>query len=347
MIPKVLILIKKSEIKDEYLYCPTGLYNSANFVKNALKKYFGIEAKVQTVIDGNSIDKAVHDYKPTHVILEAIWVTPDKIKELVKLHHRKHWIIRIHSKTPFLANEGNAIDWIKQFGWIAHRYKNLQIAFNAKETYKEFRELGIKDTVYLPNFYIPSPEAHKKIESPIFDDPTGIHIGCFGAIRPMKNQLIQAVSAIEFAKSIHKKLYFHINGERLEQGGNSVLKNIIALFNGTENELIKWPWLAHGEFVSLIKNMDLGMQVSMSESFNIVTADFVNNNVPIVVSEAVDWMPWFTRADAGEMKSIVKKLSFAHNWGWFWKAGSKLALDTYNVDSFFAWKEYFKHFFPL
>ncbi len=37
--------------------------------------------------------------------------------------------------------------------------------------------------------------------------------------------------------------------------------------------------------------MDLGTQVSFTETFNIVVADFVYNGIPCVVSEEIYWMP--------------------------------------------------------
>ena len=64
-----------------------GLINSCKFVANALAKY-GIEAKVVTVVDNNSIDREIHQYKPTHVFIEALWVVPSKFKELIPLHPR-------------------------------------------------------------------------------------------------------------------------------------------------------------------------------------------------------------------------------------------------------------------
>jgi hypothetical protein len=53
-----------------------------------------------------------------------------------------------------------------------------------------------------------------------------LDVACFGAIRPLKNQLMQGVSAIRCAESIHKTLRFHINASRAEQKGDNVLKNL-------------------------------------------------------------------------------------------------------------------------
>ena len=72
---------------------------------------------------------------------------------------------------------------------------------------------------------------------------------------------------------------------------NPVLKNLEELFKYSKHKLIEHGWKENNKFQKLIKNMDFGMQLSFTESFNIVTADFVNNNKLILVSDAINWMP--------------------------------------------------------
>jgi len=53
------------------------------------------------------------------------------------------------------------------------------------------------------------------------------------------------------------------------------------------------------------------MQVSLSETFNFVTADFVNAGVPVVVSPEVSWMPSAFQADPTSTAEIIKTMSVA------------------------------------
>lgn len=290
-----------------------GLVNSATFVSNFLATY-GVDTKVIMAEDGNSVDREVTNYNPTHVFIEAMWVTASKFAELLSLrrHKKRKWVVRIHSKIPFIANEGIAFPWLNEYKGIMGRYENLSVAPNSQEFHDDLVSvLGLR-SVFLPNIYFPPrydlPEVKRETEI--------IDIGCFGAIRPMKNQLIQAVAAIKFADHIGKKVRFHINGNRQEQHGDQVLKNIQALFAGAvaaghNVELVEHPWEGHKEFIATVRTMDLGMQVSMSESFNIVTADFVSNDVPTVVSPDVDWMPALYRANPNSSAAIARKLDFA------------------------------------
>jgi hypothetical protein len=73
----------------------------------------GVDSTIIEVIDNNGIDREVTKYKPTHVIIEALWVIPSKFEILTKLHPNVKWIIRLHSEIPFLANEGIAMEWMK------------------------------------------------------------------------------------------------------------------------------------------------------------------------------------------------------------------------------------------
>ncbi len=171
-----------------------------------------------------------------------------------------------------------------------------------------------------------------------------IDIAAFGAVRPMKNHLIQAIAAIKFANEIGKKLKFHINVTRVENNGDPVLKNIRSLFLNSPHELVEHVWLTHEEFVNLSSTMDMCLQVSLSETFNIVTADAVNSNVPIVVSDEIKWASSLFKALPTDSCSIVSKMKFT----WIAKCFglqfiNKLFLAWYSLKSEGVWLDYFKY----
>jgi len=294
-----------------------------------------VEAIYEKAIDGNCIDKFLTIHKPNFLILEAIWVTPEKIAQLQKLHPKVIFICRIHSQITFLANEGIAMDWLFEYKKL-----NVIIACNHKDTVKDLEKVGM-NSIYLPNYYQVTKTTEVKKEESEF-----IKISCFGAIRPMKNHLLQAMSAIYFAEIVGKKLRFYINVNREEQGGNSVLKNLRNLFVNTEHELFECPWVNHEKFIEIVKTMDIGMQVSLSETFNIVTADLINNNIPVVVSKEIYWLPFYTKSNATNMDSITFKLLVAYYFGKtkLSKFINKCSLKYYNYKSKKKWLEFIKYF---
>jgi hypothetical protein len=89
--------------------------------------------------------------------------------------------------------------------------------------------------------------------------------------------------------------------------------------------------------------MDICMQVSLSESFNIVTADAVSVDKPVVVSEDIEWMPWLTKAVATSHENIVKKLMLLNNYPKVFAKLQKFYLKRYNKKAECIWLKETKH----
>ena len=94
----------------------------------------------------------------------------------------------------------------------------------------------------------------------------------------MKNLLIQAMAAIAFSEELGKTLHFHVNQSRQEMSGENTYKNLVSLFENSKHKLVNHMAFAF-DFIQVIKQMDLGMQVTFSETFNIVSADFATSMV--------------------------------------------------------------------
>lgn len=310
----------------------SGLLNSASFVNSMLKDN-GFNSNLVEVKDNNCIDREVTKYKPDIVIIEALWVVPSKFEVLCKLHPKVKWIIRLHSEIPFIANEGIAMRWIFEY----QKFENVSVSVNSTMALKDFDGILPNPTVYLPNYY-PVTLFQPKTAS-LEKEKDVLNVGCFGAIRPLKNQLYQAVSAIKYADSIGKNLRFHVNVARVENNGDPVLKNLRNLFeNNSKHKLIEHSWLSHDQFTSLVKRMDIGLQVSFTETFNIVAADFVNNDVPVIVSDEIDWVFDLYKAEPTDSSTIMKKMSL----GLFFKRFnlhflSKIKLWIYSYKSKKEW----------
>jgi len=311
MSPRILFILKKRSVYGINTRTKNyGLSNSCSFVTKELSSR-GIHTHTVQVIDNNCIDREVTKFKPTHCIIEALWVTPEKFITLSILHPKVEWIIRLHSEISFLATEGIAIDWIREYNRLKNAYGiKISIASNSLECIRHLS--NIIPIKYAPNIYFPPNHIPERLDSALRSDE--IHIGCFGALRPLKNHLQQALWAIEFSKTENKELYFHINSSEHEvKESESVLKNLRSLFvNKTGCHLVEHLWTDHLEFIKLVSTMDLGMQISFSETFNIVAADFVHCGVPIVVSDEIDWIFPFIKADPFDTDHVLFKMKFAY-----------------------------------
>ena len=267
------------------------------------------------------------------MVIEALWVTPDKMRELMAMseHANRLWLVRIHSKPAFLAQEGVAIQWIKDYP------EDVIVCPNTRGCTKDLRTMGV-DAMYLPNIYEPhnkGEQAYYKIRQ---DDV--LNIACFGALRPLKNHLTQALGAMRFAETLGKQMRFHINGTALGTvETNSVYNNLVSLFDDSPYELVVHDWVSHEAFVELVRTMDMGMQISLSESFNIVAADFVDNNIPMLASNEIDWLPQEVKilatADSDLIAQIMMQVWVHYHPGLNRKCTTALA--RYNDQSRDAW----------
>lgn len=320
-----------------------GLYNSAKMTMEALRTVKGLHVNLDTCIDGNDVDNKLVKYnEPRVCIIEAIWITPEKLEELAKLHRKTIFIVRVHSKIPFLAMEGTAISWLKQYNLIP----NVYISLNNEQTSNDLIKIGINN-IYLPNIYTlfakPKLNLLDKLVAAmgsVFKKKEVFNIGCFGAIRPMKNHLTQAIAAMRFAENNNAVLNFYVNGTRTEQAGENVLKNLRALFEHTPHRLIELAWHDHVNFLEVVKTMDMSMQVSFSESFNIVTADCVYQNVPVVTSKEISWLPY--EADPNDVEDIVSILECVWKYRKLFVKQNKYSLAKYNENALEVWKDFLR-----
>ena len=317
---KVLFILKRRFDYDavkhsQHSTLSTGLYNSVSFVDQMLTNA-NFDSKLVVAVDNNQIDREVKLYQPTHVIIEALWVVPEKFDILCRLHPTVKWLVRLHSELPFIASEGIAMDWISEYA----RFPNVAIAVNAPRALEEVRvylqialsltkQQAVEKVPYLPNFY---PQNYKVKK---FAPPNGvINVGCFGAVRPLKNHLVQAVAAVRFADSHNLKCKFHINHNRLEMKGEPVLNNLKGMFQNlfdSGHELIGHDWRPRESFLDLCAEMDIGLQVSFSETFNIVASDLVSQGIPVVGSVEIPWTSKWFAADPTNSDDIMHKMSLA------------------------------------
>jgi len=306
----------------------------------------GVDSQVEVVTDNNDIDRVVTLHKPTYVIIEALWVVPAKFEVLCKLHPKVMWIIRLHSNFPFLANEGIAFQWIGEYvtyptvfiGLNSPRALN-QIRYYCQQKMSWTTNETIERVIYLPNYY---PQDYTT--KPFNKRRKYIDISCFGAIRPFKNHVTQAMAAIEFADRIGKKLRFHINVGRTEQRGDSIIKNLEYLFESIAHcghELIKHEWTPGEDFVQLCGRMDIALQVSLSETFNIVGADSISQGVPLVGSSEIPWISGLFTANPTNSNSIHRKLMLAYHFPQINVTLNQRKLTRYTDNTEHIWLKYF------
>lgn len=333
---KLLFILKKKNNYGISNSAPYGLKTSCSLVAKCLEPYH-IESKIVEIIDGNCIDREIHHFRPNFVILEAIHCPPYKLKELLKKYYGTTFSVRIHSKFPFLAQERMALEWLSEYNDLANKYKNFIISANSSEFIEQINNVLGYNIIRLSNCYpVDKTKSNKRCVGEILD------IGCFGAMRILKNQLFQAVCAIYFADRMEKTLRFHVNdSSTFEREGHSILHNLINLFKNLKHQLIIHPWENHDDFIKMVKKMDLGMQVSFTESYNIVAADMVNQGIPVVGSNEIEFLSSCYQADPNDFEGIYNKLKFAVYNKWLGIHGvNKIKLKNNTESAIKTWLEF-------
>ena len=333
-------------ILKERFYSPSktsyGLINSAGHVAEYLNKEGRYNCKIVSVVDSNSIDKEMFEFKPDMVVIEALWVPSDKLKDIIAIPRYRDvkFVIRVHSDIGYLSAETHAIKLINEYRNI--KSPRLTVSFNDKDFTEVMQHSMDKEFVYLPNIIITKRQRKDK-RSGWRDERDRVDIGCFGATRILKNQCFQALCAIKAADMLQKKLFFHVT-PNLNVTNDPVLENLKQIFKDSDHNLVIHNWMPNDEFQKLIAKMDLGLQLSFSESFNTVAADVVNNNRVIIVSDAIDWMSDEFKTSTSSYEIATRKIVqvYLHRNHEHLHELMRNDLDRHNEEAVHLWKHFLK-----
>lgn len=345
--PRLLFIVKQKQGKSLWvdpLNKKSGLSNAVETLVNALDES-GIDVHLREAVDKNCLHRLITEVKPSVVIIEAYWVNPGKIQLLKTYFPDVHWIVRNHSEVPFLATEGVS------GGWNCEYLKmGVEIGSVSDRTVRDLSpllgNLGLPKHLltHLPNIYTNDDLGVVNVKRVPTDE---VHIGCFGAIREMKNHYLQAMAAVDYAHKAGKKLFFHINGTRVEGNGSQPLRNLRDMFERLHNcKLIEHPWMNKEQFYDLMKTqIDVVLQCSLTESFNIVAADAVYCSVPVIASSEIKWLRPRSHCDATNAVDISNKLTFLFSSNryhlQYYVEDQILDLHEYNERSLISWMKRF------
>lgn len=248
----------------------------------------------------------------THVMIEAPWVSTKEMELILFKFPHIHFIVRSHSQIGFLQVEAGAVQLIREYMLLQDSSLNFTLAAN-NERFCEFIETVYKGRcLYLPNLFdieksdSSKPHLINSFHSKIHTPGSVLKVSSFGAIRLLKNHSTAAAAALMIARTRNSPLEFYMNVNR-EEHGNGVLQAIKNLFTDLSwAKLVEVPWQEWSSFKNTVSNMDLALQVSCTETFNLVIADSVSAFIPSIVSNAIEWMPKHFQADIDDAADICR-----------------------------------------
>lgn len=299
-----VLLIYRNMVKANSTGSAIGLGVNALHSVRVLRRA-GVEVDATPAAEPPDVQKALAAHPTvTHCVLEAPWVSRAPMIDLLRAFPKVHFLVRSHSQIGFLQVEPSAIQLLRELLVLQENFLNLTVATNSISLKRFFETAYGGHALYLPNLYDlervhrrRGGEHHHRL----------LRIGSFGALRLLKNHTTAAAAALMLAHKRGCDLEFSVSVENDTMGGSAVLDALRKMFAGLEwARLVEHPWQDWATFRRTVGGMDLCLQVSMTETFNVTTADAVAEGVPSVVSPAIDWAPDSWKADPDNLDDIVR-----------------------------------------
>lgn len=269
----------------------------------ALLRKHGVDVEVVPCRHNVDLVDAIRDSKRpvTHVIISAPWLSAFDLNAMLEAFPKIQFSVIAHSNVGFLQADPAGVRLLRQYVALSQEHKNFRVGGNSKRFVRWFSEAYDVNGLLLPNLY----EVHNRTK--IWNGVGPIQIGTFGAIRPQKNVMTAAAAAILIGKKLELPVEFNLSTGR-EDGGGGVILNAVRQMTGhlPGFHLVERHWTDWHDFRRVVRQMDLMIQVSYTESFNMVTADGVAEGIPSVVSSAIDWAPRSWIADADDAEDVAR-----------------------------------------
>jgi hypothetical protein len=238
----------------------------------------------------------------THVVISAPWLPAEYLQDLAIANPSIEFVVICHSNVAFLAADPNAFRLNREYMCVETGTLNFHFAGNSPRL-SEWVESTYNDPTWtLPNLYY--LDATAITPRPPFSGNL-VRIGCFGAQRILKNILAAGAAALQIASTLKIDLEFWISGKRVEME-EGVTRSLHEMFRGLHwAKIVTNDWESWPDFRHTARHMDLGLQPSFTETFNIVTADLVAEGVASVTGHAIDWVPPYWQAQVDDVSDIA------------------------------------------
>jgi hypothetical protein len=233
--------------------------------------------------------------QPTHVIIHAPWVATCDLAAMARDFPDIVFVVVSHSNFGFLAADPHAVQLLREAVELQHSLHNVIVAGNSEKFTNAASVIWNTNVAFLPNLYDlsePMPPARGPWAG------SSLRLGLFGACRILKNGLTATAAAASLAAALRVPTELYVSES------NPAMRELCE--DTPSLTLVSTGWLPWPKFRQLVGSMDLLLQPSFTESFNVVTADGVHQGVPSVVSDAIDWAPTRWQANPDDAEDLVR-----------------------------------------
>lgn len=236
------------------------------------------------------------------VMLQAPTFMPDTLMELIGTGRYVNLVI--HSTISFLQVEEEAFANIQRY--MAIKSANFSISNPCLYEVDGFKSYARCEVFYLPNTFnkqmdSKSDIAARRIEKACLENI--IRIGIFCAYRPFKNIMTQITACNLLQKQMGIKVELHMFGSNER---NPVYRNALQLLDNMQIRCVLHENCANDKLYEILQDIDIGLQVSYSETFSYILCEHMMLGTPTVSSTTV---PFANRiAEFNDATSIAENM---------------------------------------
>lgn len=253
-------------------------------MQTVLLSNMGIESRVITNFMGSSEIKLSHvamieEFAPSHIIVEDLCIPFDAFEYLKGLPSAPLVTVRMRSEMGFAFTLSSADPS------ILYKLGELGVFFAAASATMQSDLFNLLKTqvFLLPDYHSITPNMPLKINEQAKEV---VHIGCFGIVGLLNNTFAQLQAALKFGEMTGLKINFHAILQREDAAQNSIVENMVKLMENVADKGHTITWhefpFDYPSWKEILKGIDLGMQVTFSESYCHMAADMVDHNIPVI-----------------------------------------------------------------
>ena len=247
----------------------------------------GIGYRIYDYRDDEELTELVRNCTCSCINLQVPSFSDETMERIMSLH--RNVVLSIHSTLCNLQVEDNCLNRMIEFG---RKYPNLRITCPSEcETLAMNAVFGCR-CLYLPNTFsyeVDIEKVHRinaqraqRLAGVIRGSGEKAEISLFSAYRPFKNMVTQVAAVAMLPQNIPVRLHL------LDTGGKTpVYYSVRRICEDAGIDTVYHAQSGNRELFETTGSLDLGLQVSLSETFSYVAFEHMSQGVPVVGSSSV------------------------------------------------------------
>jgi len=265
-------------------FTSTGLSNNTRQCARVLRKA-GYGAESITLDEIGDWTTFILERRPRMIVLGALCIPPERLAELAAAHTETRFVIRIHSNLPWLFQSTAEFPGALAVLDLARDRPNVFYSVVDPDEALRWRAAGLP-VIALPNVY--GGEIAER-PRPYNGPHPYVHLSAMFALRILKHAGGHVLAAATVNRQVAVKLYVQTG----RADSPKYARQMCLLANACDLLMPCEPYRKHAQFIEWLGDtIDVGLQLSATESFNYVALEHMALGIPVVASEAVRFCPW-------------------------------------------------------